>query len=162
MSSDPNKQGQYPPPQWESQPQRGAYPAPSQALNYRVRLPASSSTYLPRRISTNLALSLLPKITEVPHQHQARWSLYPHLSTRNTIHIQGCILLTTCILPTRQIQEVSRRRTWDTRVSRHRGRERPSRVDTADGARYILRSISVAGQRADRYLDSLLGVRSIR
>ncbi|KAK3169064.1 hypothetical protein OEA41_005512 [Lepraria neglecta] len=35
MSSDPNKQGQYPPPQWESQPQRGAYPAPSQALNYR-------------------------------------------------------------------------------------------------------------------------------
>ncbi|KAF6219593.1 hypothetical protein HO133_004062 [Letharia lupina] len=28
MSSDPNKPGQYPPPQWDSQPQRGAYPVP--------------------------------------------------------------------------------------------------------------------------------------
>lgn len=37
MSSDPHKQGQYPPPQWESQPPRGAYPIPQQVLNYRVR-----------------------------------------------------------------------------------------------------------------------------
>ena len=36
MSSDPNKQGQYPPPQWDSQPSRGAYPVPQQPLNYRV------------------------------------------------------------------------------------------------------------------------------
>ena len=36
MSSDPNKEGQYPPPQWESQPPRGAYPLPQQALDYRV------------------------------------------------------------------------------------------------------------------------------
>ena len=33
MSSDPNKPGQYPPPQWDSQPQRGAYPIPP---HYRV------------------------------------------------------------------------------------------------------------------------------
>lgn len=44
MSSDPNKQGQYPPPQWDSAPQRGApYPAqppyPAQHQNnYRVHL----------------------------------------------------------------------------------------------------------------------------
>lgn len=62
MSSDPNKQGQYPPPQWESQPQRGAYPAPSQALNYRVRHPASSSTYLPRRIPLTSRSASSPKL----------------------------------------------------------------------------------------------------
>ncbi|CAF9912440.1 MAG: hypothetical protein HETSPECPRED_000939 [Heterodermia speciosa] len=44
MSSDPTNQGQYPPPQWESQQQqRGAYPIAQQALNFRP--PPSSQPY---------------------------------------------------------------------------------------------------------------------
>lgn len=54
MSSDPNKQGQYPPPQWESQPQRGAYPAPpNPAVNYRV-----STSAPPETSPTDLGLCL--------------------------------------------------------------------------------------------------------
>lgn len=51
MSSDPNKQGQYPPPQWESQPQRGAYPAPpNPAVNYRVSTSVPSQDLLRPRL----------------------------------------------------------------------------------------------------------------
>ena len=59
MSSDPNRQGQYPPPQWENQPQRGAYPLPPQPppANYRVR-PSHSRLTRPSRTSRSVVLTL--------------------------------------------------------------------------------------------------------
>ncbi|KAL2042670.1 hypothetical protein N7G274_004429 [Stereocaulon virgatum] len=69
MSSDPNKQGQYPPPQWESQPQRGAYPAPSQALTYRPPQPYGNSPSTPGDMVT-----LPPPQHAQHHQHPG---MYP-------------------------------------------------------------------------------------
>ncbi|MCJ1271621.1 hypothetical protein MMC22_011525 [Lobaria immixta] len=71
MSSDSNKEGQYPPPQWESQPPRGAYPLPQQALSYRG--PPHSQPYPNPSVSAPGEMVTLP-----PPQHQQHQDLYRH------------------------------------------------------------------------------------
>ena len=134
MSSDPNKPGQYPPPQWDSQPQRGAYPVPP---HYRVGT-STLATSLSRCGLANVSSQrVLNRATEVLPQHQARWLHYLLLNRA----IQICDTEyppTTCMLPTGpRILERWDNLTWAIRVNRHQGSERPSRVDTVDDARYV-------------------------
>ena len=160
MSSDPNKPGQYPPPQWDSQPQRGAYPVPP---HYRV----STSTFrhhCPRTLSTNLSLQrvLLNLVTEVLHQHQARWLHYLLHPSKATQTCDTQCLPMTCTHPTapRTLEQWDNL-TWAIRVSRHRGSERPSRVVIADGARYVDAKCTVLRMMLIN-ADPLLWIRSLR
>ena len=99
MSSDSNKEGQYPPPQWENQPPRGAYPLPQQALNYRVRTacPAINQEIndrsLIQRARDHRTRSHTQTLLFLPRE---KWSPYRR---RNISNIQSYIDIrsTTCI-----------------------------------------------------------------
>lgn len=166
MSSDPNKQGQYPPPQWDNAPQRGApYPAqppypPQHPNSYRVSI-ITLSTRWPILLTNRSCRVLLHRVTEALPRHQERWSLYLHLHTN--IPTRGCTHRTTCMASIHLTHADLHRPICNTRPSQLRGSGPLLRVVTADGARCVRQTMgTIYDADADYDPDSLLRVRSLR